>query len=128
MAELRQYGGKSQKLSKKYVSEVELPVVQAAEYMEQHYKENITAVTVAGEVYLNPSYFSTLFKRVMGISFTRYLNELRVEESKRLLKSEEDHAIQDIANDIGYRSQSYYSKVFKKYTGLTPNEYRWSVA
>lgn len=128
MAELRQYGGKSRKLSKKYVSEVELPVVQAAEYMEQHFKENITAVIVAGEVYLNPSYFSTLFKRVMGISFTRYLNELRVEESKRLLKSEEDHAIQDIANDIGYRSQSYYSKVFKKYTGLTPNEYRWSVA
>lgn len=127
MVELRQYGGKSRELSKKYISEVELPVVQAAEYMEQHYKENITAVIVAGEVYLNPSYFSTLFKKVMGISFTRYLNELRVEESKRLLKSE-DHAIQDIASDIGYKSQSYYSKVFKKYTGLTPNEYRWSVA
>lgn len=127
MAELKQYGEKSRTLAKEYISEVEMPVLQAAEFMEAHYRENITAVIVAGEVYLNPSYFSTLFKKVMGISFTGYLNELRVEESKRLLKSHK-HAIQDIANDIGYKSQSYYSKVFKKYTGLTPNEYRWSVA
>ena len=72
---------------------------------------------------LNPSYFSTLFKQSCGSSFKEYLNSIRIEESKKLLAAT-DRSILDIALSIGFEDQSYFTKVFKKYTGLTPKQYR----
>ena len=64
-----------------------------------------------------------LFKKSTGSSFKEYLNMVRIEESKRLL-SNTDFSIIDIAIAVGFEDQSYFSKVFKKFTGLTPKQFR----
>lgn len=92
-------------------------------YISKHFNEPLTLEDAAQYVHLHPSYFSTLFKQSIGSSFKEYLNMVRIEESKRLL-SNTDFSIIDIAVAIGFEDQSYFSKVFKKYTGLTPKQYR----
>ena len=73
--------------------------------------------------HLHPAYFSSIFKQCSGSSFKEYLNMVRVEESKRLLSNTE-YSIIDIAVACGFDDQSYFSKVFKKYTGMSPKQYR----
>jgi AraC-like DNA-binding protein/ligand-binding sensor protein len=96
---------------------------RAIAHIARHYAEPLTLETVAAEAGLSPAYFSTLFKQVSGVSFRAYLNQVRVEESKRLLAAT-DYPLVDIAMAMGFTDQSYYSKVFKRYTGLTPKQYR----
>jgi len=64
-----------------------------------------------------------LFKQVTGISFKEYLNKVRIEEAKSLLEHT-DYSIMEIAVACGYSDQSYFTKVFKKATGITPKQYR----
>lgn len=92
-------------------------------YIKQNYNRNLTLEETAGYVHLNPSYFSSLFKQTCGSSFKEYLNYVRVEESKHLLTNT-NYSIIDIALSTGFENQSYFTKVFKKYTGLTPKQYR----
>ena len=98
-------------------------IKQAIRYISSNFSKNVTLEDVAEHVHLNPSYFSTLFKQSTGSSFREYLNMVRIEESKRLL-SATDLSIIDIALAAGFEDQSYFTKVFKKYTGLTPKQYR----
>lgn len=98
-------------------------VKKAVQYISQNYTSNITLEDVAEYVHLNPAYFSTLFKQSSGSTFKEYLNMVRIEESKRLLLNT-DYTIIDIAIAVGFEDQSYFSKVFKKFTGLTPKQYR----
>ncbi len=92
-------------------------------YISQNFNRQITLDETAEHVHLHPSYFSTLFKQSTGSSFKEYLNMVRIEESKRLLANT-DFSIIDIAIAAGFEDQSYFSKVFKKYTGITPKQYR----
>ena len=87
---------------------------------------NITLDSVAKYVYLNTSYFSTLFKKEIGTGFADYLNRVRIEQSKQLLKNR-NNSILDVALAVGFEDQSYYSKVFKKFTGITPKMYKSKV-
>ena len=98
-------------------------IKKAMIYISKHFSTALTLEEVAGQVHLHPSYFSTMFKHSTGSSFKEYLNMVRIEESKHLL-SNTDFSIIDIAIAIGFEDQSYFSKVFKKYTGLTPKQYR----
>ena len=98
-------------------------IKKAMIYISKHFNEPLTLEDVAMHVHLHPSYFSTMFKQSTGSSFKEYLNMVRIEESKRLL-SNTDFSIIDIAIAIGFEDQSYFSKVFKKYTGLTPKQFR----
>ena len=98
-------------------------IKKAISFIAQNYANNITLDYVANEVHLNPAYFSTLFKKEVGYSFKEYLNMIRIEESKRLLTNS-SYSIVDIAIAVGFEDQSYFSKVFKKYTGITPKQYR----
>lgn len=92
-------------------------------YMTQNYSKPLTLEETARQVHLTPSYFSSLFKKVCGSSFKEYLNYIRIEASKNLLANT-DYAIIDIAVAVGFEEQSYFTRVFKKYTGLTPKQYR----
>lgn len=98
-------------------------IKKAIQYISQHFSEDLTLEQVAGHVHLNAAYFSSMFKQSTGSSFKEYLNMVRIEESKRLLANT-DYTIIDIAIAAGFEDQSYFSKVFKKYTGLTPRQYR----
>lgn len=98
-------------------------VKKAIQYISKNYANALTLDLVANQVHLNPTYFSTLFKKSTGSSFKEYLNMVRVEESKRLL-SNTDYSLIDIAIATGFEDQSYFTKVFKRYTGLTPKQFR----
>ena len=92
-------------------------------YINEHYNEDINLETVANIVHLNPSYFSSIFKKEVGVSFSNYLNKIRKEQSKLLLKNT-DSSIVEIALEVGFEDQSYFSKVFKNLTKMTPKQYR----
>lgn len=98
-------------------------VKKAIQYISHNFSNPITLEIVANEVHLTPAYFSSLFKQSTGSTFREYLNMVRIEESKRLL-SNTDYSLLDIAIATGFEDQSYFSKVFKKYTGLTPKQFR----
>lgn len=91
--------------------------------IEQSYQEEITLTAVAAQVYLNSSYVSRLLKRECGKSFTELLTECRMEKAKELLK-DPTNKINEVAENVGMPDAQYFSSKFKKYTGLTPSEYR----
>lgn len=98
-------------------------IQKAMLYISEHFNTSLTLEETAAYVHLHPSYFSTLFKQLTGSSFKEYLNMVRIEESKRLLSNTE-YSIINIAIAVGFEDQSYFSKVFKKHTGLTPKQFR----
>lgn len=100
------------------------PVIKKAmAYISKNFNRSLTLEEVSEYVHLNPSYFSKLFKKLTRTSFKEYLNFIRVEESKLLLTNS-DFSILDIAIAVGFEDQSYFTKVFKKYTNLTPKQFR----
>ncbi|MDD3243153.1 MAG: PocR ligand-binding domain-containing protein [Eubacteriales bacterium] len=92
-------------------------------YMRATYAQPLTLESVAKQVFLSPFYLSHLFSDELGITFIEYLTRIRMEQAKRLL-SDQELSVQAVANQVGYDDASYFSKVFKKSTGLTPNAYR----
>ena len=98
-------------------------VSRTMRYVELHYAEHISLNTVAQNVYLSPSYLSTLFKKVLGFSFNEYLNMVRVNEAKRLLAMGWS-SVTEVAYAVGYESQSYFSKVFRRLAGMSPSDYQ----
>ncbi len=96
---------------------------KAVDYIKKRYAEKISLEEVAGVVFLSPSYFSKVFKEEMGGTFSAYLNKIRIDKSKLLLLSTKE-SIVDICDQVGFEDQSYFTKVFKKLTGITPAKYR----
>lgn len=96
---------------------------KALRFIADNYFEHLELAAVADFAQLSPSYFSTLFRQVVGMNFREYLNRVRVEESKRLLLST-DFALADIAVSVGFPDQSYYCKIFKRIVGVSPGKFR----
>lgn len=93
------------------------------EYINLHYREKINLGDVADYVFLSKSYLSKIFKDEMKCNLTNYINKLRVEKSKTFLLRN-NVSLVDIANSVGFDDQSYFTKVFKKVTGISPGKYR----
>jgi YesN/AraC family two-component response regulator len=100
-------------------------IYKAVNYIKAHHKEKITIEEVAEEVFLSPQYFSKVFRDEVKYSFNNYLNKVRIDESKSLLLNN-NVTLADVASMAGYEDQSYFSKVFKKFTGMSPLKYRQS--
>jgi two-component system response regulator YesN len=79
-------------------------------------------VRLAEMSFFNPSYLSRLFKQATGQNLTDYIAALRIERAKAMLAGH--GRISDISAALGYESQHYFSRFFKKYTGFTPQDYR----
>ncbi len=105
-------------------SETEMrPIRLAKKYMQENYQKPLTLEDVAAVAGFNPTYFSTVFKKVTGENFLEYLSQLRMKEARELL-CDGHLRIEDIAEKVGYADTKYFVKLFKKSTGLTPQEYR----
>lgn len=98
-------------------------VKNVSKYIHAHLSEQIRLNDVAAYVNLSPNYFSSLFKREMGIAFADYLNEIRIKESQYLLETT-DYSIVDIAIAVGFNNQNYFTTIFRKHTGTTPKQFR----
>ncbi len=96
---------------------------QSIQYLNTHYTEHITLDEMARRVYLSPSYFSRVFKKETGSTFSAYLNKVRITRSKEMLLHQSIR-LTDIAFLVGFEDQSYFTKVFKKITGITPLQFR----
>lgn len=92
-------------------------------YMQHNYQKNLTQDFIASLFYLNRSYLSTLFKQKTGMKFVDYLNEVRIEKSKNLLK-DSNRKMYQISKAVGYDNPKYFFRIFKKKTGMTPEQYR----
>ena len=93
------------------------------EYMIVNHARKLSLEEAAALVGYSPAYFSRIFKDEMGISFKEALNGIRIEKSKNLLLSS-TASIAEICSMAGFNDQSYYCKVFKKLTGVTPDRFR----
>lgn len=98
-------------------------IKKAIKYIAMNFNKQITLDEIASYVHLSSAYFSNFFKKNTGSTFKEYLNMIRIEESKILLSNAE-YSIIDIAVATGFDSHSYFTKMFKNYTGLTPKQYR----
>ncbi|WP_319478640.1 response regulator [Marispirochaeta aestuarii] len=98
---------------------------KSMEYIRRHSAENISLQTVADYVEVSRSYLSFLFKQELGINFSTYMTEIRIERAKKLLVSS-NMKIYEIAEKVGFDSPYYFSKVFKDTCGFTCKQYRSS--
>lgn len=96
---------------------------RAKAYIQEHYRRDISMEQAAEHVNLSPYYFSKLFKEQTGETFIDYVTGLRIERAKKLI-GQEELSLKEICYEVGYKDPNYFSRVFKKITGLTPSEYR----
>ena len=98
-------------------------IYKVTNYIENNYKEKLTLSEVSAHVKLSNSYLSKIINDEIGCSFTVFVNQLRIEKSKELLR-DTDLSLVDISNIVGFEDQSYFSKVFKKITGFPPGKFK----
>ncbi|GIQ63182.1 hypothetical protein PACILC2_17500 [Paenibacillus cisolokensis] len=91
--------------------------------MQQHYDENISLSQLADYLQINKSYLSLLFKQEIGVNFTSYLNNIRIEKAKELLLHT-NYKAYEIAKMVGFDNPYYFSKVFKETTGMSCQEFK----
>jgi AraC-like DNA-binding protein len=99
-------------------------VNQITAYLDMHYNEKISLDRIAQNMYLSPVYISKIFKEETGESPINYLIKRRLEKAKSLLKQPNPESIKQIAIDVGYEDAYHFSKLFKKYFGISPLHYR----
>ncbi len=100
-------------------------LTSALQFMEQHLADDISRDDAAAAACMSPSHFSRLVKEKLGRSFTDILTQMRVDRAKELLRRT-DKSLVEICVECGFNDQSYFTKVFQKYTGTTPRQYRLS--
>lgn len=97
--------------------------VKIKNYIDSHYSENITLDILSNLSYVNKFHLVHLFTKQMGISPINYLINRRIEESKNLLTTT-NYSIRDISTIVGFSNSSYFSQMFKKFTGYSPRMYK----
>lgn len=98
-------------------------IEKAVAFIEANYNKPISLDDAAAEVMLNPSYFSKLFRESIGLSYSKYLSQYRINKAKELM-NDPARRIKEIANMVGYENVRYFIRVFKSLTGLSPNVYK----
>ncbi|WP_052307771.1 helix-turn-helix domain-containing protein [Bacillus timonensis] len=98
-------------------------VASCHHYILKHLYQELTLSHLAKEVNINPSYLSFLFKKEVGIPVSTFIQQEKIEEAKNLLTLT-DYSITEIYTSLNFTDQSYFTKVFKRFTGITPLEYR----
>jgi two-component system response regulator YesN len=98
-------------------------IYEISKYVDKHYQENLTLQDISSHFYLSREYISRKFKQEFKVNFSDYLSNIRINKSKLLLLNPHLR-IAKIAEQVGYPDVKYFSKVFKKLTGKSPNEYR----
>lgn len=97
-------------------------ISKANKIIENRFSEDLTLDDISKELSISPQYFSKLYKDEMGVNFKEQLTKIRIEYAKKLIKGQK-HSIKDICYMSGYNDPNYFSRIFKKYQGITPSAY-----
>lgn len=108
---------------KKEQKKVSTYVEACCDYVEKHYREKIYLDDIAEKMGISPTYLSRLFSKEKGTTLQEYIIKVRVQRAANLL-TYSDSPISKIGDYVGFPSQSYFGRIFKQHTGLTPKEYR----
>jgi two-component system response regulator YesN len=103
----------------------ELLIEQVKQYIEEHLHEDLSLNLLARQKYVSPSYLSRLFHQLTGEQMTAYITRRKMEQAKLLLQDHR-YRVQDVADKLGYQSANYFSKVFRKAVGISPQDFRAS--
>lgn len=114
-----------EKLDSDYSEKYSPPIAAALEYIHQHYGEDISMAGAAHSVYRSVEYFSRQFKTEVGENFNTYLTLYRLERAQELLRGT-DLRVVEIAEKVGYTTPGYFSRLYKRYKGVTPERDRMS--
>lgn len=93
-------------------------------YIEEHYFQNFTVETLAGEAGFSKYHFSRIFKSILHESIQQYTNRIRIEHSLFLLAYRCDKSLTEVALELGYSDSAVFSRAFKNYYGISPYKYR----
>lgn len=99
------------------------PIRAAKQYIQTNYMKHISLEEVSSIVGFSPAYFSSMFKKESGQNFMEYISEVRINKAKEFLKTT-NWSIVVICESVGYSDLKHFTQIFKKYTGLKPNEFR----
>jgi len=108
-----------QTLENKGEQKISAAIQEALKYIHEHYRESISLGEVAQSVYRSAEYFSRQFKQDVGENFSSYLVSYRLHQAKKLLQSGK-FTVGETAAMVGYPNASYFSRIYKKYMGITP--------
>lgn len=121
---LREYDKKTTPAEEKYlVKRYQTSILEVLEYIKQNYNTKLYLEDVSRRAMMSPSYFSYVFKCIVGKTFTEYVKFLRIERSKELLKNDEK-TICGISLEVGFSDTSAFDRAFKKEMGMSPIQYR----
>lgn len=95
----------------------------ATSYIALHLSEDLSLESIADAVNANPSYLSRIFSKECGETITEYITRVRIEKAKELLRSS-DYFVYQVSEATGFNDPAYFSTIFKKYTGMSPKEYK----
>lgn len=98
-------------------------VDRVEKYIKKNYKEELSLDKIAGEFHISSSYLSRMFKSKKGLSLTTYIQTVRIEKAKGLIETS-DLRTYEIADEVGITDPVYFSKIFKKFTGMRVRDYR----
>lgn len=98
-------------------------IIKAKEFIAANYKETFDLEDVANVAGLSPFYFCKMFKKVTGDHFTVYVNRVRTENAKVLLLNP-NLRVNEVAYECGFQSLTHFNRIFKKFAGVSPTEYR----
>lgn len=97
---------------------------KAITYVQKNYQKEITLNKIADKVFVTPNYFSRIFKEEVGENFTSWVNKYRVAQAKKMIKNNREMKFYQISEAVGFNDYKYFSTIFKKYTKMTPSEYK----
>lgn len=98
-------------------------IAKAQEFIRKNFNRNIRLDDVATAVFLSPNYFSSLFRKITGHTFSTYLMKLRVQAARDLLK-QTSVPIKEIVYQVGFEDYNYFNRTFKKIEGMPPARFR----
>ncbi len=93
-------------------------------YVAEHYMQKISFLDLAKVAYVSRSHLSALFKKEVGCCFPEYLVKFRINKAKELIEREDELNLSEVAELVGYKDYAQFSKMFKKYLGMTPSQYK----
>ena len=120
---VQKMGEASQHIAMKQQEKTHNVAEKAKGYIKDHFSSDLSLETMAKELGISPYYLSKLFKESEGVNYIDYLTGLRIDYAKeQLIHSKK--SIKEICHESGYGDPNYFSRIFKKWTGITPTEYR----